>query len=158
MSNSGEVMRFKGHQWDVKWYMKTITGFWLLWGALLKWGNILKMNLVSWISPLLLCAPVIVSKKPSILLVRCVCARVCVRQRKRESTCVSVSVHEHAPACTVCLCTCEVLCVSLCVCVCVPLCTLAVIIVSNNPNEERGTGCVHSSNYKLISYHVVGSN
>ena len=48
--------------------------------------------------------------------------------------------------------------VCVCVCVCVPLCTLAVIIVSNNPNEERGTGCVQSSNYKLISYHVVGSN
>lgn len=54
----------------------------------------------------------------------------------------------------VCLCTCEVMCVS----VCAPLRTLAVIIVSNNPNEERGTGCVQSSNYKLISYHVVGSN
>ncbi len=60
-----------------------------------------------------------------------------------------MSFHLH-----VCLCTCEVMCVS----VCVPLHTLAVIIVSNNPNEERGTGCVQNSNYKLISYHVVGSN
>lgn len=54
--------------------------------------------------------------------------------------------------------TCMYVCVHVRLCVCVPLCTLAVIIVSNNPNEERGTGCVQSSNYKLISYHVVGSN
>lgn len=38
------------------------------------------------------------------------------------------------------------------------LCTLAVIIVSNNLNEETGTGCVQSSNYKLISCRVAGSN
>lgn len=59
--------------------------------------------------------------------------------------CLGTTIHLHG-----CLCTCED--------VCVALCTLAVIIVSNNPNEERGTGCVQSSNYKLISYHVVWSN
>lgn len=58
----------------------------------------------------------------------------------KENMCVQVL----PPAC---MCT----GVCMCLCVCVPLCTLAVIIVSNNPNEERGTGCVQSSNYKLIS-------
>ena len=69
------------------------------------------------------------------------CSSVCARPRTCMCVCARVRLH---------------VCVS--VCVCVPLCTLAVIIVSNNPNEERGTGCVHGSNYKLISYHVVGSN
>lgn len=97
------------------------------------------MNLVAQISLLLLGAIVVVSKKTSMLLVSCV-HEGGVRDSVRSGACA------------------RCLCLHVYLLVCVPLCTLAVIIVSNNPNEERGTGCIQSSNYKLISYHVVGSN